>query len=235
LEDEKKELEAKLRTVEVEVEAVKKEVVDLEKISKNNEKKSNEIEQHVQKLTNKMDVVKRSLEERRNENTALKKEGKNLREVQRRPPSGVSERRALPYGGHPAVETASLVLGELCWRIQAMMYQNIHPNLYDCRKSYKIKHIEEDVEELADEKQQQEAQRRWAELKKKLNWKKSRHTRAMKSIQDSRNTTANQELNEELLVFSVEVLEKAEMLTGWHDSACVKELIAMWKKIKQPH
>lgn len=150
-------------------------------------------------------------------------------------PVGVSERMALPYVSDPVERAQSLLLGELCWRIQAMMYEKVLPNSYDYKKSYKIKHIEEDIEELADEKQQREAQRRWAELKKKLNWKKSRHTRAMKSIQDSRNTTAHPDLNEELLVTSAEVMEKAEKLTDWRDPACVKELTAMWKKLKQPH
>ena len=72
-----------------------------------------------------------------------------------------------------------------------MMYQRALPNSYDKWKSYKVKHIEEDIEELEDEHEKDEAKKRWDALKKKLNWNKTHHTRAMKSIQCTRNDAAH--------------------------------------------
>lgn len=232
---EKKALETKLRSVEVELEAVRKEVVELKEANAINEEKNVTLEENVEKLSKKMDGVRKSLEETKSENTSLKKEVKNLREAvqSKAPPFGVSGGMALPYLSDP-VEGASIVLGELCWRIQAMMYQNVLPNSYDYKKSYKVKHIEEDIGELEDGQHKDEARRRWTELKTKLKWKGRLHTRAMKSIQESRNMTAHPELNEELLVTSADVMEKAGKLTDWHSPTCIKELIEMWKMLKQP-
>ena len=112
------------------------------------------------------------------------------------------------------------------------MYQKVHPNLYDFKKSYKIKHIAEDVEDLKDERHKCEAQGRWEALKKKLNWTKT-HTRAVKSIQESRNRAAHPEFNDELLAQSVSLMKKEGKLIDWYDPDCVQELIEMWKTLKQ--
>jgi len=233
LETEKKVLETKLRSVEVELEAVRKDFLELKTANNANEEKNVILEEKVEKLSKKMDGMKQSLQEARGENTSLQKKVQDLEQaVQRKQPFGVPERMALPFLSDP-VEGASLILGELCWRIQAMMYEKVHPNSYDHKKSYKIKHIEEDIDELDDEEHKREAKKRWADLKKKLKWKGRRHARAMKSIQESRNMTAHPELSEQMLVSSAGVMEKAGKLTDWHDSACVQELIEMWKKLQQ--
>ena len=232
LESEKKELEKKLKSVEVELEAVKEEVVVLKEANKINEEKNAELQENVEKLSHKMEGIKKSLEETNGENTSLKRKIQDLQEVvQRKTAFGVpADRIGLPYLSDP-VEGALLILGELCWRVQGMMYQKVHPNSYDEKKSYKVKHIDEDIEEL-EEETRQAAQKRWDELKKKLKWKKRQHTRAMKSIQESRNITAHPELNEEMLATSLDVMERAGRLTDWHNSACIKEFIEMWKKLK---
>ena len=233
LEKEKKDIETKLRSVEVELEAVRKEVDGLRDANKINEEKNVKMEENVKKLTVKMEGVKKSLEESRNENVSLKKDVKSLRElVQRRPPLGIPEKMALASASDRAVENATVILGELCRRLQAMMYKKVHPNSYDFKKSYKIKHITEDIEDLNDERQKLEARGRWEALKKKLNWTKT-HTRAMKSIQESRNRAAHPEFNEELLVQSVALMKKEGKLIDWHNPDRVKELIEMWKTLKQ--
>ena len=212
---------------------MRKEVDELREASKSNDEKNIKMEENVKKLSIKMERVKKSLEESRNKNTSLKKEVKNLREVvQRRPPFGVPERMALASVSDRAVEGATLILGELCWSLQSLMYQKVHPNLYDLKKSYEIKHIAEDMEDLKDERQKREAQGRWEALKKKLNWTKT-HTRAVKSIQDSRNRAAHSEFNEKLLAESVALMKKEGKLTDWHDADCVEELIVMWKTPNQ--
>ena len=227
LETEKKVLETKLRSNEVELEAVRKEVGELKEANKTHEEKNSTLEVNVEKLSKKMDGVK-------NENRSLTKELKELREeVQRKTPFGASKGMALPYLTDPVVEGASLVLGELCWQIQAMMYKNVLPNLYKDRRSYKVKHIEEDVKELEDEQQKREALRKWDELKTKLKWNKRIHNRVMKSIQDGRNMAAHPEIDEQLPRASADQMEKAGKLTDWQSPNCVKEFIEMWKTLKQ--
>ena len=134
-----------------------------------------------------------------------------------------------------STEAPSLVLGELCTQIQAMMYQKVHPSLYDEETSYtvyKVKHIEEieieieDMNDIKDEQRKGEAKQRWDELKKKLKWV----VRAMKSLQMSRNVTAHPKLNEELIVFSAEMMKKEGKLP-----ACIEEFITMWKTLQSGH
>ena len=132
-----------------------------------------------------------------------------------------------------STEAASLVLGELCTQIQAMMYQKVHPSLYDEENSYtvyKVKYIEEDINDIKDEQRKGEAKQRWDELKKKLKWEERRHVRAMKSLQMSKNVTAHPKLNEELIVFSAEMMKKAGKFP-----ACIEEFIAMWKTLQSGH
>ena len=224
LESEKRALEANLRSVEGELEAVRKEVIGLQEANKTSEERNAALKMNVKKLSKKMDGIAQNLEESRNENSTLKMEIKNPLEEVQSMASSVPER--VPFG---PVEKASLVLGELCWQIQAMMYRRVLPNSYDKLKSYKVKHIEEDIEELKDERQKDEAKKRWNALKKKLNWKKTHHTRAMKSIQCTRNVAAHPELDEKLIVCSAKLMEQEGRLTDWHSPACVQELIEMWK------
>ena len=234
LESEKKALETKLRAVEVDLEAVRKEVVELKEANKISEEKNVTLEENVERLSKKMEGIEDSLDEARSENTNLKKKIQSLEDaVQRKTSIGVSERMALPYVSDP-MEGPSLVLGELCTRIQAMMYKKVHPNLYEEAKSYtyKVKHIEEDIEDIQDEQRKGEAKQRWDELKTKLNWEKRRHKRAIQSLQMKRNVAAHPDLNEELIVISAEMMKNAGKLTGWHNLACIEEFIAMWKTLQ---
>ena len=115
------------------------------------------------------------------------------------------------------------------------MYQKVHPSLYDEETNYtmyKVKHIEEieieieDMNDIKDEQRKGEAKQRWDELKKKLKWV----VRAMKSLQMSRNVTAHPKLNEELIVFSAEMMKKGGKLP-----ACIEEFITMWKTLQSGH
>ena len=231
LESEKKTLETKLRSVQAELEAMRKEVDELKEANKTSEERNATMEMDVKKLSKKMDGMTQNLEETASENSALKREVRNLREkVQEMAPS-VPE--SMPLPSDPIVEKATLVLGQLCWRIQAMMYKKVFPNSYDDRTSYKVKHIEEDIEELEDEQQKAEAKKRWAALKEKLDWKNLQHTRAMKSIQGIRNDTAHPELDEQLPVFSANLMEQKGKLSGYHSPARIKELIEIWKTLVQ--
>ena len=66
----------------------------------------------------------------------------------------------------------ALVLGELCWRVQSMIYKNVlPPSEYDERVSYKIDYIEENLGLLKDEAQASEAKQTWKQVLEILNWK----------------------------------------------------------------
>ena len=260
LESDKKTLETNLRAVQVELEDVRTEVTEMkernatlkkdvaklstrmdevsknldESVSENTalEERNAKLEITVEKLSKKMDGMTKSLEESMCENTTLKKEVDNLREeMASKEPA--PERMALPFLSAAPLIEASLVLGELCCRIQGMMYQKVLPNFYDRRKSYKMKHIDQDIDDLLeDEQQKEEAKKKWSELKEKLKFKR-RHTRAMKSIQDSRNMTAHPEIDEGVVDASVKLMNQAGELKDWHSLSCVNELIEMWKLLAQ--
>ena len=234
LKSERQTLETKLRFVQAELEAVRAELeaVRTEVDELKEEKFTMKIE--VKNFSKKMDRVTQYLEQRESENSALRKEVKNLREkVVDMASSGPREGMPLPFLSNPVVGKASLVLGELCWQIQAMMYKKVLPDSYDDTASYKVKHIEEDIAVLEDDQQKAEAKERWATLKKQLNWNNLQHTRAMKSIQGIRNDIAQPDLDEQQLVASARLLEQKGKLTGHRSAERVNELIEMWKTLVQ--
>lgn len=189
---------------------------------------------NVKKLSKKVDGLTKDLDQRNSENSTLKKEVKDLREdIQSMATFGFPGMMGLPTTSEDSVDKALLVLGQLCWRIAALMYQRVLPNSYDSKNSYRVKYIEEDIEALEDKQEKDEAKKRWVALQKKLNWKKLRHTRAMKSVLDKRNVTAHPDLNEEELVRSTKAMEQDGKLTGWLSAECVNELIKMWKLLEQ--
>ena len=223
LETDKKTMEKKLRSVDV-----KGEVVKLKEANKGHEERLITLQANEERLSKRIDGVE-------SENTTLKKELKDLKETfQRSPPPSVvsAERLALPHAVADLEQLPTIVLGELCRQIQIMMYKQVLPKVCDPRKSYKIKHIQEDIKDLKDE-EQQEAKRRFDDLKKKLKWQEKIHIRAMKSIQESRNVAAHPELNEELIRFAVDHMEMNGKLTDWHSPDCVRAFIEMWKTLSQ--
>lgn len=211
------------------VDEVTKDLDESMREKSNLEEKNSTLELTVEKLSKKVDGMTEDLEESISENRSLKKEVDDLRESLEMVP----ERMALPFipSADPLI-SASLVLGELCWQIQGMMYQHVFPNSYDSKKSYKMKHIEQDIDDLEDEQQRKEAKKIWSELKEKVKCKRQ-HIRAMKSIQDGRNVTAHPVIDEVLVDTSVRIMNEAGKLENWHSLPIVNELIAMWKQLAQ--
>ena len=128
----------------------------------------------------------------------------------------------------------ALVLGELCWRVQSMIYKNVLPQSeYDERVSYKIDYLEQDLD-LLEEKVQ--AKKAWKEVLETLNWderKVKRLARAMRMIQGQRNVVAHPELNEEMINQSVQRMNAEGKLSCWCSFADVTELICAWKKLNE--
>ena len=236
LESDKAALEKKLGSLEVELHSVRQQVIELKQANKANEEKNATLEEELEKMSKKVDEMNKTLDENAIENASRKKEIKNVQEtVQLTALSGGFDKKPLTQSSEQQarVEKATINLVQLCWKIQAMMYQSVFPHCYDDKTSYKVKHIEEDIDGISDDQRKDDVKQRWDELKKKLNWKKARHQRAMKSLQDSRNQTAHPTLTEKVLVDSADLMNKEGRLSGWHSYECVKELIEMWKTLKQ--
>ena len=236
LESDKAALQKKLSSLEVKLESVRLQGVELKEANKANEEKNATLEEKLEKLSKKVDEMSKTLDENALENASRKKEIKNVQEtVQLMALSGGFDKKPLTQSSEQQarVEKATINLVQLCWKIQAMMYQSVFPHCYDDKTSYKVKHIGEDIDGMSDDQLKDEVKQRWDELKKKLNWKKARHQRAMKSVQDSSNQTAHPTLTEKVLVDSADLMNKEGRLSGWHSYECVKELIEMWKTLKQ--
>ena len=222
--------------LEVELESVRQQIIELKEANKAIEEKIATLEKELEKMSTKVAGMNKILDENALENAFLKKEIKNVQEtVQLMALSGGFDKKALTQSSEQQarIEKATINLGQLCWRIQAMMYQSVFPHCYDDKTSYKVKHIEEDIDGIFDDQLKDDVKQRWDELKKKLNWKRARHQRAMKSLQDSGNQTAHPTLTEKVLVDSADLMNKEGRLFGWHSYECVKELIEMWKTLKQ--
>ena len=236
LESDKAALQKKLSSLEVELESVRQQVIELKEANKANQEKNATLEEELEKMSKKVDEMNKTLDENAIENASRKKEIKNVQEtVQLTALSGGFDKKPLTRSSEQQarIEKATINLSQLCWQILAMMYQSVFPHCYDDKTSYKVKHIEEDIDGISDDQRKDDVKQRWDELKKKLNWKKARHQRAMKSLQDSRNQTAHPTLTEKVLVDSSDLMNKEGRLSGWHSYECVKELIEMWKTLKQ--
>ena len=221
---------------EVELESVRLQVIELKEANKANEEKNATLQEELEKMSKKVDEMNKTLDENAIENASRKKEIKNVQEtVQLTALSGGFDKKPLTqsYEQQARIEKATINLSQLCWQILAMMYQSVFPHCYDDKTSYKVKHIQEDIDRISDDQLKDDVKQRWDELKNKLNWKKARHQRAMKSLQDSRNQTAHPTLTEKVLVDSADLMNKEGRVSGWHSYECVKELIEMWKTLKQ--
>ena len=235
LESDKAALQKKLSSLEVKLESVRQQGVELKEANKANEEKNATLEEELEKMSKKVDEMNKTLDENALENDR-KKEIKNVQEtVQLTALSGGFDKKPLTQSSEQQarVEKATINLSQLCRRILVMIYQSVFPHCYDDKTSYKVKHIEEDIDRISDDQLKDDVKQRWDELKKKLNWKKAQHQRAMKSLQDSRNQTAHPTLTEKVLVDSADLMNKEGRLAGWHSYECVKELIEMWKTLKQ--
>ena len=130
-------------------------------------------------------------------------------------------------------ENAFILLGQMCSRVQAMMYQRVLPDRYNEEYLYKLKFIEEDIaREQGDLKRQ--AIERWDELKRKLSWDDINHPRTLKEIQRKRNDVAHPNLlTKELLLNSAEMMQEAGKLSGRMSLTHVRQIIKIWDLLDQ--
>ena len=176
LELDKTDLETKLNSVEAELTTVRKQVTKLKEENKSNQELNATLGENLGKMSKKVEEMASAMEKTDAENMHLKREIKKVQEIQIRAafPENIPQSPA-----EQEIKKASFYLGEMCSRIQAMMYQSVLPRKYHHKKNYLVKYLEEDIAKIKDAEEKNEAERKWAELKKKLKWEDKLHKRTM--------------------------------------------------------
>ena len=231
LERDKTDLETKLNSVEAELATVRKQVTKLKEENKASQELNATLGENLEKMSKKVEEMASAFEKTDAENMTLKRDIKNVQEtiqIMADVPENISQSPA-----EQEIEKASIYLGEMCSRIQAMMYQNVLPSKYNHTKNYLVKYLEEDIAKIKDAGEKNEAERKWAELKKKLKWEDTLHKRTIKQLKSRRNKTAHPTLTEKVLLESLAVTKKHGQLNGWTEEQIVEDLFEMWKILRK--
>ena len=231
LERDKTDLETKLNSVEAELATVRKQVTKLKEENKASQELNATLGENLEKMSRKVEEMASAIEKTDVENITLKRDIKNVQEtiqIMAAVPEYISQSPA-----EQEIEKASLYLGEMCSRIQAMMYQSVLPRKYNHKRNYLVKYLEQDIAKIKDADEKNEAESKWAELKKTLNWEDTLHKRTIKELKSRRNTTAHPTLSEKVLLESLAVMKKHGELNGWTEEQTVEELFEMWKILRK--
>ena len=150
LKTEKKELEKRIKSLESEVSALKSEKKESEKRIKSLESKISELGESHGRMEGR--------------NMALEEEIGNLKETIQSMKKNFQEDARLrkkledyfcatqPNSDEAREKEDNLLLGELCWHIQSLIYKKIlPPTVYHEKQSYKVDFIERDINLLEDE------------------------------------------------------------------------------------
>ena len=226
LKDKIRGLENALKSLELFTEALKKECEDAREACKKSEKDRKEMKLTIEKLSKNIQRMTKERDQKEKDDLKWRKE---FQESMQRVQSYGRGSQSLP---DPA-ENAFILLGQMCSRVQAMMYQRVLPDRYNKEYLYKLKFIEEDIaREQGDLKRQ--AIERWDELKRKLSWDDINHPRTLKEIQRKRNDVAHPNLlTKELLLNSAEMMQEAGKLSGRMSLTHVRQIIKIWDLLDQ--
>ena len=219
-------LENALKSLELFTEAWKKEWEDAREARKKSEKDKKEMKLTIEKLSKNIQRMTKERDQKEKDDLKWRKE---FQESMQRVQSYGRGSQSLP---DPA-ENAFILLGQMCSRVQAMMYQRVLPDRYNEEYLYKLKFIEEDIaREQGDLKRQ--AIERWDELKMKLSWDDINYPRTLTEIQRKRNDVAHPNLlTKELLLNSAEMLQEAGKLSGRMSLNHVRQIIKIWALLDQ--
>lgn len=124
-----------------------------------------------------------------------------------------------------------LYLGQLCSDLQRNWYRHVIPKHFRVEQhAYKVKHIIRDICEIPSEEEQRDANRRWRELKSRIDWKQNeRLIEAIKRLQQQRNLAAHpKDLSEEGARSAAEELRKQGKLGAKPSFEDVLKLIRLW-------
>lgn len=193
-----RELQNEVKSFKLQTEVLKKEWDDEKEARKKSEKGNDEMKSQIEKLSKDIRKIK---------------EKRDQKEEDKKYPDSVDDAR--------------IVLGEMCSRMQSMMYQKVFPDEHRKQFSYTVKYIKKDIKsKKGDDKDQ--AQERWDALKKELQWNDTKHFRILKDIKEKRNYKAHPDLTKELLLESAKVMQKAGELCGRMSLSNIHEIINMW-------
>ena len=226
LKDKIRGLENALKSLELFTEALKKEWEDAREARKKSEKDKKEMKLTIEKLSKNIQRMTKERDQKEEDDLKWKKEFQESMQLLQSYGRGS---QSLP----DPVENAFILLGQMCSRVQAMMYQRVLPDRYNKEYLYKLKFIEEDIaREQGDLKRQ--AIERWDELKRKLSWDDINHPRTLKEIQRKRNDVAHPNLlTKELLLNSAEMMQEAGKLSGRMSLTHVRQIIKIWDLLDQ--
>ena len=226
LKDKIRGLENALKSLELFTEALKKEWEDAREASKKSEKDRKEMKLTIEKLSKNIQRMTKERDQKEEDDLKWKKEFQESMQLVQSYGRGS---QSLP----DPVENAFILLGQMCSRVQAMMYQRVLPHLYNEEYLYKLEFLEEDIgRQQGDLKRQ--AIERWDELKRKLSWDDIDHPRTLKEIQSKRNDVAHPNLlTKELLYNSAEMMQEAGKLSGRMTLTRVRQIIKIWDLLDQ--
>ena len=209
-------------------------VCDLKKINSSLQKSHSSLKQSHSSLKQSHSSLQESHSSLQESNTTLKKSVQKLETD-----NTTLKRKVEDLERKIDVPDDDLILGQLCHRVQSMIFKKILPqDLYDDKESYKIKHMGEHFRELfgEDEREINAANQTWAELQKALKWEErdvDKITFVMKKIQSGRNAVAHPELTPEILTAATQRLKDAGRLTGSRKPDNIQELVRVWKQLKE--
>ena len=211
-----------LKSLKLSTETLKKESEDAKEERKKSEEDNNKLKQKVQKQSKLIERITKERDLKDEENNKWKKELEE--KVQVLQSYGRRGGLSLP----DPVDKACIVLGQMCSRVQAIMYQKVFPDSYVEDFSYTVKFIEEDIGRIEGDTQRQ-AIERYKKLKKELSWDEINHPRTLKEIKKKRNNVAHpSRLTKEILLESAKVMQEARELRGRMSLDRVHEMINIW-------
>ena len=226
LKDKIRGLENALKSLELFTEALKKECEDAREACKKSEKDRKEMKLTIEKLSKNIQRMTKERDQKEEDDLKWKKEFQESMQLLQSYGRGS---QSLP----DPVENAFILLGQMCSRVQAMMYQRVLPHLYNEEYLYKLKFLEQDIERQQGDLKRQ-AIERWDELKRKLSWDDIDHPRTLKEIQSKRNDVAHPNLlTKELLYNSAEMMQEAGKLSGRMTLTRVRQIIKIWDLLDQ--
>ena len=203
LKDKIRELKNELKSFKRSSDVFQREWQDAKKALEKSEENYNKLKLDVEKLSKNIQRMTKERDQKEEDDLKWKKEFQESMQLVQSYGRGS---QSLP----DPVENAFILLGQMCSRVQAMMYQKVLPDGYDEHCSYKVKFIEEDIA-LREGEDQHQASKRWEELKTKLSWNNAKHPRTMKEIQNKRYKTAHPEkLTKDKLLKSAKVMQDAK-------------------------
>ena len=219
-------METRLKTVEEKVGSLTVEVAELRDEIGKSTVKSVELEEKVDVLTSTVNDLKNKFQ---SETDSLRRIVDDRLSSEQDLSTG--KHLTLDHDGDPDKTADAVVLGELCWQVQSLIYQKVLPEYFDDKESYKIKYMEEEIAALEDEQRRVSAERIWTELKTELKWPGTRPiTRTMKSLQEGRNISDHPKLNEHLLIQAATRMLHSGIF-GSPTYERIMDLISMWKKL----